>query len=203
MPIKDCKTEEIIINTAIEMFFKEGRINATTQEIAEKAGVNRTLIHYYFRSKNQLLSIAFQKAQEEYRYQTEKSLDPDLPLKEKTEKFIDIFLRKMNDYPYLEAFLSIEIIQHNMGKPSLIPLPPKSSPFLKTYLHEIDQEMKKGNIPKMNPVHFMINMYSLIIHPNIMKPLLKHGFSENDDEFENLIQERKQVIMQTLFPYNN
>lgn len=202
MPVKDCKTEEHIIDTAIEMFFKEGRINATTQEIAEKAGVNRTLIHYYFRSKKQLFSIAFQKAQEEYRSQTQKFLESDLPIKEKTEKFIDIFLQKMNDYPYLEAFLSIEIIQHNMGKTSSIPLPPKSSPFMINYLREIEEEMEKGNIPKMNPFHFMINMYSLIIHPNIMKPLLKHGFSENDEEFENLLKERKQVIMQTLFPHN-
>jgi len=202
MPIKDCKTEEHIIKTAIELFFKEGRINATTQEIAEKAGINRTLIHYYFRSKKQLLSIAFQKAQEEYRSQTEKFLESDLPLKEKTEKFIDTFLQKMKAYPYLEAFLSIEIIQHEMGKESSIPMPPKASPFMNSYMKEIEEEMNKGNIKKMNPAHFIINLHSLIIHPNIMQPLLKHGFSENDVEFENLLQERKQVIMQTLFPYN-
>ena len=40
---KDEATEELIKNTAKRLFFGEGKFNATTQEIADAAGVNRTL----------------------------------------------------------------------------------------------------------------------------------------------------------------
>ncbi len=45
-------TENLIKETAMRVFFKEGRFTATTQEIADAAGVNRTLLHYYFRSRD-------------------------------------------------------------------------------------------------------------------------------------------------------
>jgi len=48
MPVIDCQTEKLILDTAMRVFFAEGRINATTQDIADTAGVNRTLINYYF-----------------------------------------------------------------------------------------------------------------------------------------------------------
>ncbi|HYD90018.1 MAG TPA: helix-turn-helix domain-containing protein, partial [Flavobacterium sp.] len=47
-------TERLIKETAKRVFFGEGRFNATTQEIADAAGVNRTLINYYFRSRDKL-----------------------------------------------------------------------------------------------------------------------------------------------------
>ena len=50
-------TEELIKETAKRMFFGEGRFHATTQEIADEAKVNRTMINYYFRSRNNLISI--------------------------------------------------------------------------------------------------------------------------------------------------
>ena len=49
---KDEATEELIKNTAKRLFFGEGKFNATTQEIADAAGVNRTLLNYYFRSRD-------------------------------------------------------------------------------------------------------------------------------------------------------
>lgn len=55
-------TERLIMETSMNVFFAEGRFNATTQEIADAAGVNRTLINYYFRSRNNLFEIVFQNA---------------------------------------------------------------------------------------------------------------------------------------------
>ena len=60
---KDDATEELIKNTAKRLFFGEGKFNATTQEIADAAGVNRTLINYYFRSRDKLFDLVFSDAQ--------------------------------------------------------------------------------------------------------------------------------------------
>ncbi len=50
---EDLDTEQLIIDTALKVFFTEGRFKATTQEIADAAGVNRTLINYYQMNKLQ------------------------------------------------------------------------------------------------------------------------------------------------------
>ena len=86
---KDIETEELIRKTAKRLFFGEGKFNATTQEIADAAGVNRTLINYYFRSRDNLFSQIFEDAVKREEKLREKVLLSDLPFKEKIEMYID------------------------------------------------------------------------------------------------------------------
>ncbi len=67
---KKDQTQELIKETAKNLFFVKGKFDATTQEIADEAGVNRTLINYYFRSRDKLIQIIFDEAQ---RVEQEKS----------------------------------------------------------------------------------------------------------------------------------
>ena len=57
MGAEEVHTENLIKQKARILFFQKGFLNATTQEIADEAGVNRALIHYYFRSRDQMLDI--------------------------------------------------------------------------------------------------------------------------------------------------
>ncbi len=58
-PTKKDQTQELIKETTKKLFFVQGRFDVTTQEIADEAGVNRTLINYYFRSRDNLVQIVF------------------------------------------------------------------------------------------------------------------------------------------------
>ena len=104
MPVKDCQTKKLIIDTAMRIFFAEGRINATTQEIMDTAGVNRTLINYYFRSKKALIAVAVKKTQKEFKRNADLILSSTLPFRWKTENFIDDFLRNQYKYPFFNHF---------------------------------------------------------------------------------------------------
>lgn len=53
---KSSVTEEKIIKAAAEVFMEKGRHGARMQEIADLAGINKALLHYYFRSKEKLFS---------------------------------------------------------------------------------------------------------------------------------------------------
>ena len=52
-------TEQKIFEAALEVFASKGRDGARMQEIADHAGINRPLLHYYFRSKSQLYEAVF------------------------------------------------------------------------------------------------------------------------------------------------
>ena len=48
------ETEKKIFLAALEVFGREGRNGARMQQIADLAGINKALVHYYFRSKDKL-----------------------------------------------------------------------------------------------------------------------------------------------------
>ncbi|MCE5347538.1 MAG: TetR/AcrR family transcriptional regulator [Bacteroidales bacterium] len=199
MPIKDCQTEKHIVDTAMKVFFTEGRINATTQEIADAAGINRTLINYYFRSKKTLFNYVVKKAKEEFIGNSDLILSSDLPIKEKTERFIDDFMNNLEKYPYLESYMTVEIIKQRLNKNDLdVPEEKQPTPINK-YLNEIEKEMSAGNIPATNPVHFILNLFSLMIYPQIMKPLQMKLLNLNENEYNKILDERKQLILTILF----
>ena len=76
----------------------------------------------------------------------------------------------------------------------------KQSAPVKRYIDEIKNEMHEGRIPKYNPSHFLLNMFSLMIYPVIMKPVQMSMCKLNEKEYQEILNERKQIIINILFP---
>ena len=55
------ETEAKIIQAATEVFLEKGKDGARMQEIAQKANINKALLHYYFRSKDKLYETVFRE----------------------------------------------------------------------------------------------------------------------------------------------
>jgi hypothetical protein len=97
-------------------------------------------------------------------------------------------------FPYQETFLVTEM--NTLGKQLITNI--QSDP-VKSYLKEAEDEMKKGTIEKMNPVHFLMNLFSLLSYPLIMAPLYKKLFKVSGKEFNGLIAERQELIVRLMF----
>ncbi len=190
-------TELLIKDTAKKIFFVDGHINATTQEIADAAGVNRTLLNYYFRSRDALFNEVYEDTKQEKSKYFLKVLDSELPLKEKVEKIIDILQNYISRYPYAEVFLISE-----MNKKEKIDLPKASQKFAKTFqrfLDEADTEIKKGNLRAENAREFFINLISLISYPLMTKDLYSEIFNMKAPGFKTFNQKRKENIIKLFF----
>ena len=59
MAEKDFSTEEKILEAAAQEFIIKGKAGARMQEIANNAGINKALLHYYYRSKDKLFESVF------------------------------------------------------------------------------------------------------------------------------------------------
>lgn len=194
MPLKNTGTEQHIKDTAKRILFAEGKLHATTQEIADAAGVNRTALHYYFRSRDQLISAIFQDAMHSLSQRLDECMLSEGSFKAKTENIIAVFLKDMMAYPYQETFLVTEI--NTFGKKLINNI--QSEP-VKAYLKEAALEMEKGTIEKMNPIHFLMNLFSLLSYPLIMAPLYQKLFRLSAKDFQKLIDERGKLIMSLIF----
>lgn len=193
---KEDATFELILNTARNLFFKEGKFNATTQEIADAAGVNRTLINYYFRSRNALFDLVFKEAQKEEKEKQKIIFYQDLPFKEKLERFMDYFFEEAKEYPYKEIYIVTQLNQQNLYSPED---KEHHNQLLDKFKQEILAEMEKGNIQKMKPIHFILNFISLMSFPTGMRPLIQHGLELSDHQYDQILTERKEVILRTIF----
>ncbi|SFM89968.1 transcriptional regulator, TetR family [Chitinophaga sp. YR627] len=194
MPLKNTGTEQLIKDTAKQLLFAEGKLHATTQEIADAAGVNRTALHYYFHSRDQLISAVFQDAMHGLSQRLDECMLSETSFREKTANIVAVFLKDMMAFPYQETFLITEI--NTFGKKLITNI--KSEP-VKSYLKEAADEMEKGTINKMDPIHFLMNLFSLMSYPLIMAPLYKKLFRVSEKEFQRLIDERGGIIMNMLF----
>nr|WP_305049491.1 hypothetical protein [Elizabethkingia bruuniana] len=64
---------------------------------------------------------------------------------------------------------------------------------------ELKTEIEKGTIKPISTIQFMLNIASLVSFPTCMRPLLQESFKLSDSDFEQILKERKQVILDTIF----
>ncbi|MCO5258820.1 MAG: TetR/AcrR family transcriptional regulator [Crocinitomicaceae bacterium] len=191
------ETELLIISKAKELIYREGKVKATSQEIADYSGVQRTLVNYYFRSKENLMRIA----QEEVVTELHNGLNEiygkkGVSFEEKVEQLIDFTFNFKRNYAFFEV-LSINVSVNLIDKE--IYIKPEPSSEMKEFMDEIHQEVKKGSIQTVDPIHFLINIFSLVSYPLVMKTIYKDVFGISESEFEDVLQQRKKVIKNLIF----
>lgn len=186
-------TQELIKETTKNLFFVQGRFAATTQEIADEAGVNRTLVNYYFRSRDNLVQIVFDEAHRVEKEKSEVIMRSDLNFKEKISKFIEESLQTSLKYPYLETYIVSQINNGSCHKRAV------EKTDLKKLYRDIEKEMDAENIEKMEPIQFLMNMISLLVFPSAVRPLIMENMKINDKDFDRLIADRKDIILRILF----
>ncbi len=193
MATRDTGTEQLIKDTAKHIFFSEGRLHATTQDIADAAGVNRTLLNYYFRSRDTLFEQVVKEARDEMSDIIDSAFSAELPFKEKLEKLIAVFLDQAMKFPYREMYVVSEF-----NRSEKVVQDAKKTK-LKTFLNEIKIEMESGKIKKMDPRQFCMNLFALMAYPLITSCLNKSLYSINDVEYLKLMKERKQLIFDMIY----
>lgn len=194
MPAKDTGTEQLIKATAKRIFFAEGKLHATTQDIANAAGVNRAALHYYFRTRDQLVAVVFNESMRELSLRLGTVMASDQPFKEKVKDLITVFMKEMMAYPYQETFLITEINTAGLNLVQGIDEVPVNE-----FLKEVETEMNAGTIEMINPKHFLMNLFSLLSYPVIMSPIYRQFFNMSQGDFDQLLAEREQLIYRMIF----
>jgi TetR/AcrR family transcriptional regulator len=194
MAVKDVGTEQLIKDTAKRIFFSEGRLHATTQDIADAAGVNRSLVHYYFRSRDLLFEQVVKEAKEDLRNILDSVLTGKRSFKDRLKKVIDVFIDETMAYPFRELFIITETHSDNEIHADKI-----HETHIRPFLEEVKLEMEKGNLKTMNPKQFMMNLFALMAYPVLSGSLNKSFLKISETEFAKLMKQRKQIIFEMIY----
>ena len=197
MGAEEAQTEKLIKKKAKILFFQKGFLNATTQEIADEAGVNRALIHYYFRSRELMLEALLDETLQEKRDRVRSVLTSDLPFREKIANYIDTIVDYGLKYPYLDNF----IISETARRPEKVKLFCAKDRFKSSDLirEALEEEIRKGKIAPISAEHFMVNLISLCNYPLLAKSVIQTIHGLTDTAYRKFLLERKHIIFRTIF----
>ena len=107
--IQDDSSEQRIFDAAHEVFVQKGLHGAKMQEIADRAGINKALLHYYYRSKEKLFETVVRAVIHRVVPVLRELIESDKPLFEKIDFFIHFYLQTISRNPFVPLFLINEI----------------------------------------------------------------------------------------------
>lgn len=196
MGLKDSTTEEKILEAAKDVFMKYGLYGARMQDIADTAGINKALLHYYFRSKEKLFDAVFDGALEKYFSQMRVIGDTSLPIKERLMQYVDNMFEFFSEYPQMSMFIIKEIsINPEMFHEKVKHMKNQRSLLIPT----LETAFANGEVKPFDPVLFMVNLHSMCAYPFLASPLYKvmlkkHGYDWDGDAKDKIKQSVKDFI---------
>lgn len=185
-------TELEILEAAKDIFQQKGMAGARMQEIADKANINKALLHYYYRSKQLLFEAVFKSAFSLLAPQLNKVLNDDSELFEKIENFTFNYVSFVVKHPYLPNF----VIQELTKNPEFILKlrADKNFPTMEKFSHQVEDCIKNGQIRAIKAEQLLINILSLNIFPFIGQPLLMALINVDTEKYKEILDDRKTEV---------
>jgi AcrR family transcriptional regulator len=196
----DGDAEQRILDAAHKVFVRRGTAGARMQEIADEAGVNKALLHYYFRNKSGLADAIFQRVAGGVFSRIMDVALSDAELEEKVPHIIGAYLEQLARTPYAPGYVLGELSHHPERGKQLIDalgrMREGASPraVLEKLQRQLDQRIAEGTIKPISAQQFLTNLVSLCIFPFAAKPLLCAVMELDDAGFAAFIDERRRVL---------
>ena len=192
---QDRNTEQAIIEAASKIFQEKGFKETTMRDIAAEANINMAMVHYYFRSKENLFFLVLNEAfslllEKIIEILTNDQLDIFEKIRTIVREYITFFIEK----PYLPQFLMGEVIRNpeRIGKQML-----KNMSFLnvfRTFSDQLEKEYEKGTIQHISALSLLLDIISLCVFPAIVKPVTSKVSNFDSTVFDYLIEDRKTEV---------
>ena len=186
------ETEKKIISSAEKLFFQKGKAGTSMQDIADDAGINRTLLNYYFRSKELLFEAVFKKAMSSFIPNLAAVLNSDMSFEDFVPFIIETIIDAMLENPQIPIFVLQELSSSPERMPQIIKemgLDPKV----------MVKKMEEGmwNIPgaSTDPRQMILNLISLCIFPFAARPVVTDILYLGDnDAYIEAMKQRKKIL---------
>lgn len=197
---RDRDTERRLLAAAHTVFLRRGTAGARMQEIAAEAGVNHALLHYYFRSKQQLADAVFRNVAAQLLPPVLAVLTADAPLADKVERVIALELDVLSENPYLPGYLLSELGHHPERALQLFQAVAGQAPAdmgaqLRARLGaQLAEAAAAGAVRPISPEQFVVNLLALCLFPFAARPLLDTVLGFDAVGFRAFVAERRTAL---------
>jgi AcrR family transcriptional regulator len=187
------ETRERILDAAHAVFLRKGTANSRTQEIANEAGVNKALVHYYYGTKAALADAIF-----------ERSMGTLIPLifgiladeNRTIEQKVRDIVREQIDFhsahPYVAGYMVSEMHAEPQRMAALVGK--RGGPPLDVLGRQLREAAKARTMRPINPKQFVVNMMGLLIFPFALRPGLSVMLNLDPSGWAVFMEERKRLL---------
>ena len=193
------KTEETILMVAKNVFLNKGYKMTTTTEIANQAGVTHAMLHYYYRTKDNLFSKVFEHYAKIMLDSFSLFLKEDLSFTEKITFGIEAHFDFIAANPKLPYFIVSELINdNNFIKLSINKLLPSLKNIFNQLEISIQEEANAGRIRYISAQDLIYDIICLNAFAFIALPTLKNNNCISEEDYAKFIARRKAENVQTI-----
>jgi TetR/AcrR family transcriptional regulator len=198
--LNNSDTEQRILEAATAVFLLKGKDGARMQDIADRAHINKALLHYYFRSKDKLYDVVFKEQVSLFFRNILAGLTPQPLFEDSLRRFIDRYIDNINANRHIIRFMHWEIQDGGDRMQSLMQqvfadLPSKEIPLFSF----IRDAVAAKQIRPVDPIHLLINILSLCVFVFIAKPVLEKVLPGLHVEDPSFLEQRKQVVFDLIW----
>lgn len=194
---RELNTEQVILEAAEAEFLEKGYRNAKMMAIAKRANVAHSMLHYYFRNKENLFQMVFLKKSQAIAPFFEGIFEQQLPFLETVRLFVETQFDFVAQNQKLPTFLLIEVIQDKKNLALLLEiLPSKATNIFSNITKMLDEEIKKGTIRPISASDFILNVFTINISTFVVLPILQDMAGQNVKDIEDMLAARRESNVQ-------
>jgi len=198
----DSDTERRILDAARRVFTRRGSAGARMQEIAEEAGVNQALLHYYFRTKDQLALAVFREAAGRLFPGVMRIMAADAPLEARIEQVVHHYIDTLRANPFLPGYVLGEL---NFDPSRVTALatgmadaagPPGvgRARMLARLDAELASRIARGEFRAITADQFLVNLASLCVFPFAARPMVSAMFGFDGGTWDDFLDARRREL---------
>ena len=197
---RDRDTEDRILAAAHAVFLRHGTHGARMQDIADEAGVNKALLHYYFRSKDRLAEEVFRRTFAGVIPVVMQVLGSELALDEKVRRVAALYVDTLGRNSFLPGYLLCEMHQHPERVRAVVerlapmPMAQVSDRVLAPLRRQLAEGAAAGAIRPIAVEQFVANLFALCIFPFAARPLLSMVLGFDDARFAEFARSREAEV---------
>ena len=185
--------EKSILEAAESLFLEKGFARTTTTMIAREVGCNQSLIHYYFRSKEKLFQLVFEKYLQIFTVGLSTIANNSLTFEERIKDCVYTLFEMLQDHPEIVSFLINELTTNPKNtsavKKQLMTI---SLDLLQIFERDLQIEIFKGRIHQISAIDLIMNIFSLNTGVFLFYSIAKKLSIFTDVKLQELIALRKE-----------
>ena len=184
-----------ILEAAEKIFYSKGKQGASMQEIADEAGITRTSLNYYYRTKDKLFEAVFRNAMSQFVPRLAELMQTTDSLSEYFPQMAEIIIDTMIDHPQIPVFVLAELTSNPGRVPQMMG---------ELGIHPAQAMQKLAGDDRLSrlsvdPRQLMMNMLAMCIFPFAAKPMLVSIMYQGDETaFIEAMRQRKKIIPQVI-----
>ena len=191
MSENDLTTEQLILQAAKKVFISKGLDGTRMQEIADEAGINKSLLHYYFRSKDKLFEVIFREIVMSFAPRIVGILNSSLSLFDKIELFAGTYIDMLLENPHIPGFLVNEVAKNPSRLVAALKMQGVNPGIMRA---QLKKEVEAGVIRPLKVEDLMANLISLCVFPFMAKNIFSNMLDMSDEDYMLFLTARKKEI---------